>query len=473
MTKNVTVTDENGTYVGTTYPKRAKGLVKNGRALFVDDCTIRLSAKAEPSDNKSEVKQMNYIYFNPRGWSSEQAERSFINDFDGSLVETLMFGGWNNHYVRVFSKHISLTPNTDYCFVFWLNGGENDSSTETCQLQIVFFNNQNDCYVYKLNRNYIKPLLHTQGWELYSIPFSTPGIEPAQGVIPETFGTVTAVDTQFAFVAGAAPMAIKPAKELSFYKDWKDEPDEFANWRPQRHNIVFEDGWPSISMYGGNKYSTEVLRARKESQNQTASFSAKQGAQNLAQNSHLMAENLRNAAAAWKQTTKISIPDINIPDISIPDIHIPGINIPDIHLPDINISDEFLDRVREYSDQLQELAERYGETAERYGEIAERYGEFQSRSDMYLKIQRLGLDRQFSSLTSELTGLSGQISAAGKEFSLLCSKQFNGGGEVSFSGTEDLLEHLDARCDDAEDALDRLEECLDEFDDDVEEDEED
>ena len=51
MTKNVTITDENGTYVGTTYPKRAKGLVKNRRALFVDDCTIRLSGKTEPYED--------------------------------------------------------------------------------------------------------------------------------------------------------------------------------------------------------------------------------------------------------------------------------------------------------------------------------------------------------------------------------------------------------------------------------------
>ena len=77
MTKNVTIIAENGTYVGTTYPKRAKGLIRNGRALFVDDCTIRLFAEAEPSDensNQSEVEQMNYIYFNPRRWSSKQTQ---------------------------------------------------------------------------------------------------------------------------------------------------------------------------------------------------------------------------------------------------------------------------------------------------------------------------------------------------------------------------------------------------------------
>ena len=52
------------------------------------------------------------------------------------------------------------------------------------------------------------------------------------------------VNTVLSFIAGNAPMAVKPAKELSAYDDWADEPDEFAAVRPQRHNLVFEDGWP-------------------------------------------------------------------------------------------------------------------------------------------------------------------------------------------------------------------------------------
>ena len=212
---------------------------------------------------------MNYIYFNAREWSSEQTqyqngntfhhpgynnhfsiERSFINDFNGDLVESLMFGSWDEGYVKVNSKHFLLPPNTENCFVFWLNGGENDRNNEICELQISFFDNPNDSYIYKLNRNFIKPLLHKQGWELYSIHFVTPSCQQAD------------VDTVFSFVAGNAPMALKPAKEPSFYSDWEDEPDEFAELRPQRHNIVFEDGWPTINMYGGNKYSTQVLRSR-------------------------------------------------------------------------------------------------------------------------------------------------------------------------------------------------------------------
>ena len=43
MEKNVTVIDEQGHVYGATYPKRAKGLVKNGRARFVDENTICLA----------------------------------------------------------------------------------------------------------------------------------------------------------------------------------------------------------------------------------------------------------------------------------------------------------------------------------------------------------------------------------------------------------------------------------------------
>ena len=42
MEKNIIVIDTNGNQIGKTYPKRARGLIKNGRAEFVSDCEIRL-----------------------------------------------------------------------------------------------------------------------------------------------------------------------------------------------------------------------------------------------------------------------------------------------------------------------------------------------------------------------------------------------------------------------------------------------
>lgn len=42
MTKNIEVVDEQGNVYGATYPKRAKGLVKNGRARFISENKICL-----------------------------------------------------------------------------------------------------------------------------------------------------------------------------------------------------------------------------------------------------------------------------------------------------------------------------------------------------------------------------------------------------------------------------------------------
>ena len=56
MIKNIEVVDEKGNVYEPTWPKRAKGLVKNGRARFVDENKICLAC---PPDMKTEDKEMN------------------------------------------------------------------------------------------------------------------------------------------------------------------------------------------------------------------------------------------------------------------------------------------------------------------------------------------------------------------------------------------------------------------------------
>ena len=56
MEKNVVVLDEQGKKIGMTYPKRARGLVKKGRARCVDACTICLAC---PPDMDLEDIRMN------------------------------------------------------------------------------------------------------------------------------------------------------------------------------------------------------------------------------------------------------------------------------------------------------------------------------------------------------------------------------------------------------------------------------
>ena len=53
--KNIIVVDEQGNEYEATYPKRAKGLVKNGRARFIDENIICLAC---PPDTKLEDKNM-------------------------------------------------------------------------------------------------------------------------------------------------------------------------------------------------------------------------------------------------------------------------------------------------------------------------------------------------------------------------------------------------------------------------------
>ncbi len=255
MTKNVKVTDEFGRLIGTTYEKRAKGLVKNGRAIYVDDCTISMFTNPA-SSMTTEVTMINYMYFNPREWkfdkscNSNVGERSFIQSFNGQLTEVFQLGSWNwkGDWSQIISPQWDLPAGTPHTFVFWLNGGENDQSNEICNFEVLLLNEAyEDRYIFKLNRGYIKPVLKYRGWELYAISFVTPEVESVDSVIP----------VQFRFVAYRAPMTVMHAEALETYLEWKEEADPYESKRPQRHNIVFEDGWPKDKWYSTKSLSED------------------------------------------------------------------------------------------------------------------------------------------------------------------------------------------------------------------------
>ena len=462
MTKNVTVTDAQGNIIGTTYPKRASGLIKNGRAIFVDDCTIRLSGKPEPSDtyNTSEVNQMNYIFFNPRNWSFDQmqnnnqnnfgygrnngfsqsfpAERSFINDFDGSLVESLLFGDWNTSYARAVSKELSLLPDTEYCFVFWLNGGENDKNSEICRLQIAFGSNWDDCYTYKLNRNYIKPVLHRDGWELYSIPFRTPVAYTSATTQSGNNDTAPTVATYLAFVAGNAPMAVKPAKELEAYNDWEDAPDEFASERPQRHNLVFADGWPSISQYGGDKYSTEALRAKK--------------ARRMAESSTPNASNVHNGridlnAVDWSKPAEVQKALDTLSD--------------SIREQTTNLEEHF-DEVSDFIEDLQARCEELRDKAEEVGEqIGVTSKSFGKTVDLSVRVS--ALENELNALNVQADTLFVRFGAG--DLDILKQGMSDDAAESFLDFLESELDTLENQADDIEGKLDDIEEMLESIED--------
>lgn len=263
MTKNelpsqtVTVYDENGSIIGKTYPKRAKGLVKHSRATYVSDNEIRLNTNCPTYDNTEDmmdnitdtaIAQTNYLFFEPKRWNkhpdvpNSTADRFFINSvLDNKLVEVVSLGDWGYNWSEITNGMLMLEKNTEYHFVFWLNGGENDNSNELCQFQVMFSDDSlkvsesdwNNKLTYKLNRSYLKPLKKYKGWELYDIPFTTED----------------KLYTQMRFVAQRAPMTIMSAEIPETYSELPEVLDEFEEKRPQRHNIIFADGWPTNTWY--------------------------------------------------------------------------------------------------------------------------------------------------------------------------------------------------------------------------------
>lgn len=267
--QTVAVQSQDGENIGLTYPRRAAGLVKKGRARFVNDNTIRLTGVSDVihtedikmdnintlNENKNE-QRVNRLLFNAREWSfnkdcqkSNVGNRSFMQGPDGELAEAYTIGDWSYKWTEIVSKNLILPKNTTHTLTFWLNGGENDRNDEVCRLVVVYNNDCDNCYTYNLNRNFIKPLKKVNGWELYEIPFITGDNEY----------------TQLRFVAMRAYMTVLSAKPAEAYADLPDSVDEFESERPQRHNIVFADGWPTNTWY-----STRELRKKYGNNNAAA-----------------------------------------------------------------------------------------------------------------------------------------------------------------------------------------------------------
>lgn len=238
--KNVIVTDELGEKLGETYPKRAKGLIKNGRARYVSDGEICLNTCPPINLEDNIMENLNKLYFNAREWSFNKdctdnvGDRNFINDFNGKLVEVYTIGSWQWQWTEILTKQLTLEKNSEYTFTFWLNGGENDRYDETCQFQILFNNDYEGKYVYKLNRDYIKPVKRYKGWKLFEIPFTTGDNEY----------------TQLRFVSCRAIMTVMASLDKEAYIDLPD--DEPVENKPQQDNNDFSDNMNFNGMQSNN-----------------------------------------------------------------------------------------------------------------------------------------------------------------------------------------------------------------------------
>ncbi|MDE7211767.1 MAG: hypothetical protein K2O03_10035, partial [Lachnospiraceae bacterium] len=175
MTKNevcagrqtIRVFGPDGSEVGSTYPKRAAGLVKKGRACYVNDFTIRLNmsdtiqnSEVIKMDNnmnietgsKQEENKVFKLYFNARDWKFNRdcgqnvGGRSFMEGPDGGLAEAYMIGDWQYNWTEIVSETLMLPKFTDCSLTFWLNGGENDRNDEVCRFEVILNNDYEQRY---------------------------------------------------------------------------------------------------------------------------------------------------------------------------------------------------------------------------------------------------------------------------------------------------------------------------------------
>jgi hypothetical protein len=187
MTKNIIVTDENGKVIGTTYPKRAAGLVKNGRAEYVSDCEIRLiSAHAPTAEIKTEEQQMSKIIeFDARKFAFDKSCRSnsglrtFMTLSLGT-AEVWEIGDHDRHRSQIISR-MKLQKFTDYTFRFAMVGGHNENGDEVSLVNIFPENRWDDRLTFALDKNRYEPVISKRDktglLRVFELPFNSGSTE--------------------------------------------------------------------------------------------------------------------------------------------------------------------------------------------------------------------------------------------------------------------------------------------------------
>ncbi len=214
MAKNVIVTDEFDNRIGLTYPKRAQGLIKHGRAEYVSDDRIRLlkGAHAPSANNDTEdFKMSNIINFNAQEFDEDcqsAGSRMFISDFNGENVQAFEIGDWDWTWSQIKCGK-QLEPNTDYVFRFAVQGGVNNTGDGQSHF-IIIHKDYDNRLEYPLERSRFKPVLSKKSEDgllrVYEIPFNSGS------------GNVRFIFTALHFVE-----TIMPAYELEVYAELEDQ----------------------------------------------------------------------------------------------------------------------------------------------------------------------------------------------------------------------------------------------------------
>ena len=171
---------------------------------------------------------MKELFFCPDDWQADEtvgttiASRQNVIGFDGKPADSWQLADWCYNWSTLRAE-LALEPDTDYQFLFWLNGGENDRYDETCTLEIFSEDCEDEKQSFTLNRGFTRPLLHKNGWYLFAVPFQTTG----------------AAKTVLRFHACSAVTTIAPAASQITYADLTSDPE--PEDKPMRPNLAMPD----------------------------------------------------------------------------------------------------------------------------------------------------------------------------------------------------------------------------------------
>lgn len=248
ITKNIIVTDAQGNQIGTTYPKRAKGLVKSGRAEYANDCEIRLLITHAPAvtsiDNTEDLNMSKIINFNAKDFHFDAScennvgARMIQHNHLGQNETVFEIGDWYWSWTQIISsKH--LEKNTDYLFRFAIELGINDTGDAVCQLYIVRDKNYEDRDVYPLQQSRFLPVLSKDGpnglLRVFEVPFNSGDAEI----------------TDLIFVAQHAITRVLPAHDLKDYDVLEDL--SYSEWWEARSAAIAAEEEAETANYSSSR----------------------------------------------------------------------------------------------------------------------------------------------------------------------------------------------------------------------------
>lgn len=174
---------------------------------------------------------MQDIFFCPDLWRLDAQVATTVGGkkeliaVDGTMTEVWQIGDWNYNWSTIRTD-LKLVEGEEYCLRFWLNGGENDRFDEICNLEVFTEEGWDQRMTFKLNRGFTTFEKYKNGWYLFAVPFKAPGEH-----VTLRFNVMSAVAT------------FAPADNYEQFEDIASDEENYD--KPQRHNIVFKNGWPS------------------------------------------------------------------------------------------------------------------------------------------------------------------------------------------------------------------------------------